>query len=126
MTRPFKVEVQRLMDRMAVAYQTGDAMGCAALFTADASLFSPYATATHGRDAIEALHRVWAAPSNSKQLTVMDTGRSGDLGWCLAAYSEGDVTGNGTSLCVLQCQPDGSWLIRHCSLNSEVPPLAGD
>jgi len=91
-----------------------------------ATLLSPYATATHGRDAIEALHRVRTAQANSNRITVIEAGRSGDLGWCLAAYSEGDVTGNGTSLCVLLYQPDGSWLIRHCSLNSEVPPLADD
>jgi uncharacterized protein (TIGR02246 family) len=122
----FEVEAQALMDRMAAAYRAGDAVGCAALFTADATLFSPYAVATHGRDAIEALHRDWTAPANSKQLTVIEAGRSGDLGWCLAAFSEGDVTGNGTSLCTLVCQPDGSWLIRLCSLNSDVPPLGGE
>jgi len=57
---------------------------------------------------------------------VVDAGQSGDLGWCLAAYSEGDVTGNGTSLCILVRQPDGTWQIRLCSLNSDVPPLSGD
>jgi uncharacterized protein (TIGR02246 family) len=116
------------MDQMAAAYRAGDAAGCAALFTTDASLFSPYATATRGRDAIEALHRVWTAEANSKRLTVVEADQSGDLGWCLAAYSEGDVTGDGdgTSLCTLVRQPDGSWQIRHCSLNSDVPPLSGD
>ena len=126
MTTSFEVQAQALMDQMAAAYRAGDAAGCAALFTADATLFSPYATAAHGRDAIEALHGVWTAPANSKRLTVIEAGQSGDLGWCLAAYSEGDVTGNGTSLCTLVRQPDGTWLIRLCSLNSDVPPLADD
>jgi uncharacterized protein (TIGR02246 family) len=126
MTPSFEVEAQALMDRLAAAYRTGDAAGCAALFTVDATLFSPYATATHGRDAIEALHRDWTTPANSKRLTVIEAGRSGNLGWCLAAFSEGDVAGNGTSLCTLVRQTDGSWLIRLCSLNSNVPPLGGD
>jgi uncharacterized protein (TIGR02246 family) len=128
---PFEVEAQALMDRMAAAYRAGDAAGCAALFTADATLLSPHAAAAHGRDAIEALHRDWTAQANSKRLTVIEAGRSGDLGWCLAAYSEGDITegdntGNGTSLSTLMRQSNGSWLIRMCSLNSDVPPLAGD
>jgi uncharacterized protein (TIGR02246 family) len=126
MPTPFEVEAQALMDRMAAAYRAGDAAGCAALFTTDAALFSPYATATRGRDAIEALHRIWTAGANSKRLTVVEAGQSGDLGWCLAAYSEGDVTGNGTSLCTLVRQPDGTWQIRLCSLNSDLPPLSGD
>jgi len=126
MTTSFEGQVQALMDQMAAAYRTGNAAGCAALFTADATLLSPYATAARGRDAIEALHCVWTAAENSKQLTVMEAGQSGDLGWCLATYSEGNVTGNGTSLCTLARQPDGSWLIRLCSLNSDMPPLAGD
>jgi len=114
------------MDQMAAAYRAGDAAGCAALFTADATLFSPYASATHGRDAIEELHRDWTRPANSKRMTVIEAGRSGDLGWCLAAYSEGEVAGSGTSLCTLVRQTDGSWLIHHCSLNSDVPPLGSD
>lgn len=53
-----------------------------------------------------------------KQLTVIDAGGAGDLAWCLAAYSEGQATGDGTSLDVLERQADGAWLIRMCSLNS--------
>jgi uncharacterized protein (TIGR02246 family) len=122
---PLEVETQAMMDQMAAACRAGDAAGCAALFTTDATFFSPYAIATRGRDAIEALHRVWTAEANSKRLTVVEAGHSGDLGWCLAAYSEEDVTGNGTALSTLVRQPDGNWQIRLCSLNSDVPPLSG-
>jgi uncharacterized protein (TIGR02246 family) len=65
MKSSLEVEVQALMARMAAAYRAGDAAGCAALFTADAALFSPCAATTHGRDAIEALHRDWTTPANS-------------------------------------------------------------
>ena len=126
MATSFKVQVQELMDRMAAACRAGDAKGCASLFTPDAILFSPYAPATHGREHIEALHRTWITLPNSKQLAVVDAGSGGDVGWCLANYSEGDVAGNGTSLCTLVRQSDGEWLIRLCSLNSEIPPLAGE
>jgi uncharacterized protein (TIGR02246 family) len=71
METSFEARAQALMDQMAAAYRAGDAAGCAALFSADAVLFSPYATAARGRNAIEALHGVWTAAANSKQLTVI-------------------------------------------------------
>ncbi len=120
-----RAEAQTLLDSMVQAYRAGDATGCAALFTADANLYSPYAVAARGRSEIETLHRNWTAHGgDSKTLTVLDAGSSGDLGWCLAAYSEGEVTGNGTSLNVLARQPDGRWLFRICSLSADEPPLA--
>ena len=116
-------EAQALLDLMVQAYRAGDAAGCAAIFTEDAILYSPYAVAAQGRSAIETLHHIWTAHGgDSKTLTVRDAGSSGDLGWCLAAYSEGEVTG--TSLNILVRQPDGCWLIRMCSLSADEPPLA--
>lgn len=121
----FLATAQSLFDRMAKAYQAADAPGCAALFTQDATLLSPYAPATHGRAAIEDLHRVWTADGpNKKSLTVLDAGASGDLGWCFLAYSEGDRTGDGKSLCILKRQPDDGWLVHYGSLTSDTPPQA--
>jgi hypothetical protein len=37
--------------------------------------------------------------------------------WCLAIFSDGEVTGEGTSLCIFERQYNGNWLIRICSLN---------
>ncbi len=121
----FPADAQALFDRMAKAYQAADAPGCAALFTIDATLLSPYAPAAHGRAAIEDLHRVWTADDpNNKSLTVLDAGASSDMGWCFLAYSEGDKTGDGKTLCTLKRQPDGSWLVHYCSLTCDTPPLA--
>jgi hypothetical protein len=53
-----------------------------------------------------------------------DAGSSGDLAWCLAAYSEGRVAEEGDSLNILEHQADGKWLIRICSLNSNNPQTA--
>lgn len=96
-------------------------MGCAALFTEDAELRSPYAAPACGRGAIELLHREWTKEpgSEGKRLLVQEAGSSGDLAWCLAAFSEGAATGDGTSLNVFERQRDGRWLIRMCSLNAE-------
>jgi hypothetical protein len=47
----------------------------------------------------------------------MDAGGSGDLAWCLTAFS--DAHDSGTSLNVFQRQADDKWLIRVCSLNED-------
>ncbi|MGB5869058.1 MAG: nuclear transport factor 2 family protein [Albidovulum sp.] len=120
-----KSDAQKLFDRMARSYRTADAKSCAALFTQDAVLLSPYAPATHGRAAIEALHRDWMADGPSeKTLTVLDAGGAGDQAWCFVAYSEGDPAFDGKTLCTLKRQPDGGWLVQYCSLTSDIPPLA--
>jgi uncharacterized protein (TIGR02246 family) len=115
--------MQQLMDEMAVAYRAGDAHSCAQMFTSDGVLYSPYALPARGRTEIESLHRDWTGEGTGKQLQVQDAASFGNLGWCLVAYSEGDATGKGTSLNVVELQPSGKWLIRICSLNSDEPPL---
>jgi uncharacterized protein (TIGR02246 family) len=124
-TMSFKTKMQALMDAMAAAYRAGDAYACAQMFVTDGVLYSPYAHPARGHVEIEALHRDWTEGVTGKKLKVLDAARSGDVGWCLVAYSEGDETGNGTSLSIVERQSDGQWLIRICSLNSDEPPLAG-
>ena len=119
----FKAEMQALMNTMATAYRAGDAYACARMFVADGVLYSPYAFSAHGHAEIEALHQDWTEGVTSKELRVLDAARSGYIGWCLVAFSERDATGNGTSLNVVELQPDGKWLIRICSLNCDEPPL---
>lgn len=118
-------ELQNLMDAMVTVYTAGDAAGWAALFTPDATLLSPYAPPAHGRAAIKEVHRGWVGHGGgNKTITVVDAGVSGDLAWGLAHYSEGDATGDGTSLLIFARQPRGGRLCHLCSLNSMVPPLA--
>ncbi|RVA57602.1 hypothetical protein EN933_03660 [Mesorhizobium sp. M7A.F.Ca.US.001.01.1.1] len=114
-------ELQGFCNAYAAAYRAGEAKTCGAMFTADAELHSPYAPPARGRDAIEALHTAWTHGHNEaaeKKMTVIHAGRSGDLAWCLATYTEALEVGNGTSVDVFERQADGSWLIRMCSLNS--------
>ncbi len=111
--------LQRLYDGCAAAYRAGDARACAAYFVTTGELYSPYAPPARGRDAIEALHRDWTADGGGdKRLAVLEAGRSGQLAWCLARFSEGLETGDGTSLNIFERQEDGTWLIRISSLNS--------
>ncbi|RWD61666.1 MAG: DUF4440 domain-containing protein [Mesorhizobium sp.] len=109
-------QLQSVYDAYATAYRNKDPAGCAAVFTHDGEVFSPYAPPAKGRAAIEALHSEWVNISgDNKELRVLDAGFSGDLAWCLTAYS--DTLEAGTSLNVFQRQADGQWLIRACSLN---------
>ncbi len=123
---PIRNELQNLFNTYAAAYRAGDAAACAAMFVLNGELHSPYAPPARGRAAIEALHRIWTQDGGSdKKLTVIDAGSSGELAWCLATYSEGQVTGDGTSLNILEHQANGDWLIRICSLNSNDPQTDG-
>tara|TARA_R100000750_G_scaffold52621_1_gene37837 strand:+ start:11118 stop:11525 length:408 start_codon:yes stop_codon:yes gene_type:complete len=111
---------QLLLDAYAAAYRSGDADHCAACFTDDAQMLSPYAPPAWGRTAIAALHADWVMDGHGKALTLTDGGHDGDLGWGLAEFSEGAATGTGTTLCVFRRQPDGGWLIHMCSLTAET------
>lgn len=83
--------------------------GCSRLrcsLTDDAGVHCPYGPPARGRAAIEALHSIWVQHSGpNKTLQVIEAGNSGDIAWTLAAYSEGEVVGNGTSLSVFERQP---------------------
>ena len=111
-------ELQSFMNSMAAAYRRGDAVACSEMFAPDGELYSPYAHPARGRAEIQALHHVWTEGVGDKQLIVVDAGGSDNMAWCLATYSEGEITGDGTSLSILERQASGDWLIRICSLNS--------
>ena len=118
-------DLQNLFNIYAAAYRAGDATTCAAMFALNGELYSPYAPPARGRAAIEALHKVWTQErGGGKQLIVIDAGGSDDLAWCLATFSEGQVTDDGTSLNIFERHADGNWQIRICSLNSSDPEPA--
>jgi uncharacterized protein (TIGR02246 family) len=94
----FREDMQQLMDEMSIAQRAGDAHACSQMFAPDGVLYSPYAFPARGRDEIESLHRSWTGEGTGKQLKVREASSSGNLGWCLVAYSEGDAASNGTSL----------------------------
>ncbi len=84
-------------------------------------MYSPYGPPSMGRQAIEATHAEWVAEGGEDQKTIVaGAGHDGNLGWCLVEFSKG-VAGEGVSLNVLARQPDGGWLITHCSLNENQP-----
>lgn len=115
-------ELQSVLDRYTAAYRLAGAEGCAEAFTNDGEMRSPYGPPALGRTAIAETHRIWTGGgSDNKRLDVMQAGSSGDLAWCLAAYSEDTETGTGTSLMVFERQTGGGWLIRSCSLNETLP-----
>ncbi len=97
----FQQDCQTLFDFYVACYREGDAAGCAAAFSPVAELYSPYGPPAVGRAAIEALHREWVEEeAEDKQITIERSGCSGDLGWCVAQFSEGSAA-MGTSLNIL-------------------------
>ena len=113
----FLEECQQLLDRYVSCYREGDAAGCASVYSIEAEMYSPFGPPAIGRRAIEAAHKEWVEEgADSKQINVLSAGSSGDLGWCIANFSEG-TTGSGSSMNILARRPDGRWEITHCSLN---------
>jgi ketosteroid isomerase-like protein len=122
-----RAALQATLDGMARAYCAGDAHGCAAFFTGDAELYSPYAPPAKGRAEIEALHRDWTRGATEKRFEVLDCGGTGGLAWALARFSDagGD---SGTTLAVFEWheaaasgasgRATGGWLCRACSLTA--------
>jgi ketosteroid isomerase-like protein len=116
----FKQECQKLLDHYVTCYKQGDAKGCASVYAAHAEMYSPFGPPAIGRQAIEDTHAEWVMEgAENKKIIVSSASRDGDLGWCIAEFSEG-TTGEGVSLNVLARQPDDSWLITHCSLNEAL------
>lgn len=124
--------VEALVTKLLEASRQHDATGCAALFTDDGHIFSPYGAEVSGRDAIEATHKAWFDEGETnKRLDLLEAGASGDVGYCILAWA-GDylqpdgayITESGKSVNVLKQQPNGRWEIHVCSLNSDNPPLA--
>ncbi|CDX39509.1 conserved hypothetical protein [Mesorhizobium plurifarium] len=81
-------DLQEIWDLYVAAYRLGDAAGCAAIFTEDAEVHSPYGPPARGRPAIEALHGIWVQHAGpNKTLQVIEAGSSENLAWTLTVYS---------------------------------------
>ena len=124
--------VDALVSKLLEASRQHDAAGCAALFTNDGRIFSPYGAEVSGRDAIAATHKAWFDEGETnKRLDLLEADAKGDVGYCILAWA-GDylqpdgsvITESGQSVNVLKQQPTGRWKMHVCSLNSDNPPLA--
>lgn len=119
--------IEALVARLLDALRRHDARACAALFTADGLILSPYGPVAHGTSDIAATHQSWFDEGETnKRLTVLDAGTSGDLGFCVLAYagdyrqSDGSLTTHtGKSVNILRKDGDGSWKIHISSLNAD-------
>ncbi|MEM6373829.1 MAG: nuclear transport factor 2 family protein [Pseudomonadota bacterium] len=109
-------DIRLYLDRMAAAYNAGDAEGCATLFALNAQLHSPFAPPAIGRAAILELHREWVAAPSNKRFDLIDHGCDGDTAWCLCTFVDGGAAESGTSQLIFERQTDGAWLARSCCL----------
>ena len=117
--------LQQVLDRYRKAYGDHDAAGCADAYTRDGQIFSPYGPPVTGTAAIAAVHENWFEEGETdKKMTILEAHTDGDIGFCSVSYSAKIQTGSGeyarvfgASLNTFLRQPDGSWKIRHTSLN---------
>ena len=127
-TRAARKGIELLVERLLDALKRHDAATCAALFTDDGVIISPWAPPARGPDAIRATHQAWFDEGEAnKRLTVLEANASGDMAYCLLAWSgdyprsDGSVaTYGGTSVNVLQRHANGDWKIQVQSLNSDA------
>jgi len=117
-------EIQPLLDRYLTAYTAHDAEACAAFYSEDAVILSPYGAPCVGRDAIRTAHKEWFKEGETnKTMTIRDAKINGDLGYLLAVFSADIPNGNGStraygaSLNSLKKSSAGSWQFHHTSLN---------
>jgi|GEM_PF-967844 len=124
--------IEALVTTLLEASRQHDAAACAALFTENGRILSPYGAEARGREAIEFTHKEWFDEGETnKRLELLEAGASGDVGYCILAYA-GDylqpdgshTTESGKSVNVLKQRSNGDWKIHVCSLNSDNPPLA--
>ena len=125
-------EMEQLVAALLRASQAKDAGACAALYSEDGAVYSPYAPPAMGSAAIQELHQDWLDEGETnKRLDILEAGGDSDIAYVLVAYAGdtpqedgGVITDSGTSLNLCQRQPDDSWRIHISSLTSDTPPLA--
>jgi len=114
-------DLQAVFDAYVTAYRSSDATDCAAVFLYHAEMYSPYGRPALGREAICKTHVQWLKEqAEGKVVTVRFADGDSDVAWCLAEYAEGDSTGRGTALSVLERQPDGALRIQVASFNTDM------
>lgn len=123
----FQQEIEEIMTAYVAAFNAQNAAECAAIYTEDATIFSPFGPPIRGRAAIVAEHKNWLAlGEENKRIDVLDCAASGDLGYCLITYAA-DITGpdgtqvteKGTNLCAMVRRAE-RWQIQHSSMNETV------
>ena len=117
--------------RFAKAYNSHDAAGVAAVYTADATTLPPYSKMLQGRAAIrESNQKEFTAGLKDLRLSTVSLEVHDDFAYEIGKYSitlppsDGKVMkDSGKYLVIWQKQGDGSWKIYMDIWNSSMPPL---
>ena len=128
MTQAYQNDIEVLVARLLNALQGHDPTACAALFTHDGLILSPYGPPARGRDAIAAVHQSWFDEGEkNKQLKLLDAGASETIGYCVLAYAGEYLQPDGShaphrgrSVNVLRRGGDGEWLIHISSMTVDA------
>ncbi len=126
-------QIRALIARYLDAYEARDAAGCAAAYSDDACILSPWGPPVSGHKAIAAAHRDWFEEGETdKVMEITDLRIDAALAVCLVRYAadipadQGTTRVFGASLNVLCRQPEGGWKISHTSLTELAGEDLGD
>jgi uncharacterized protein (TIGR02246 family) len=117
-------------NKLAAAFNAGDAAGVAERYTENALMLPPDATRVEGRAAIQDLWQGWidAGLTNAK-LSATDVGAQGDLAWEIGNFAidvpgedNAVVTATGNYVVVWQRGADGAWRLHVDTWNDAPPP----
>jgi hypothetical protein len=82
-SRVSRASIESLVAMLLEAIKRRDSAACAALFTDDGLILSPYGPSSRGTDEIAATHQAWFDEGETnKRMTLLDADASGDLGRC--------------------------------------------
>lgn len=109
----------------ADAYNAKDAAAIAAMYAEDGTLMPPHAPSAKGRQAIEAFIKTDIAGAPGKlEITLTDSGTSGNLGFSRGTFSMADATGKAVDTgkwLEVRKKVNGKWLIQFDIWNSDAP-----
>ncbi len=114
-------------DAWEAALNAKDIDGIVALYTSDARLLPPNAEMATGGAAIAATFGGMIDAGVGGELTSIDTGVSGDVGYDVGTYLlrvDGEVVDTGKFIETFQRCDDGVWRINNDIWNSDNPPAA--
>lgn len=125
----FQSELRDLLDGYLAAYGRRNADDCAAFYTEDAEIFSPFGPPASGRAAIRALHQGWfREEEENKRLDILSAEARNGLAYAVLRYCSDTVGGSegGHSLNIIKEMQAGHWQFQVTSLNADFEaPMSG-
>jgi uncharacterized protein (TIGR02246 family) len=120
-----KAEIEAMAAKWQAAFNAGDGVGVAALYSDDAMLMPPNSAPVSGRPAIEAFWTQAASQGMADELTTKEVYAVGDMAVEIGMYSataaDGSHADHGHYMVVFK-QENGQWKMYRDTWNSDMAP----